>query len=98
MFGLDTLLKSKAGKKQIKKLVETEVLPNFMPALENYALEHIHTMEAKHDCTVSFMIFPAKGKLYVGSAFLDENKTLINMENVQPVTEFVKTIINNYLE
>ncbi len=98
MFGLDAILKSKAGKKQIKKLVETELLPNFIPALENYTLEQIKSMSAESKSSVSFMIFPAKDKIYVSSVFLDENKTITRMENVQPVTDFVKTVINKYFE
>ncbi|MCL2328319.1 MAG: hypothetical protein FWC39_07375 [Bacteroidetes bacterium] len=98
MFGLDTILKSKAGKKQIKKLVETELLPNFIPALESYALEQMQKFAEENKCNVAFMAFQSKEHLFVGTAFLDENKTIIRVENVQLVTEFVKIVIEKYFE
>lgn len=95
---MDTLLKSKAGKKQIKKLVESELLPNFIPALEKYALEQMQTLAQERHEQVAFMAFPAKNNLFVGTAFLDENKTITAIENVKPLGDFVKTTIEKYFE
>ncbi|MDR2962748.1 MAG: hypothetical protein LBU90_03785 [Bacteroidales bacterium] len=97
MFGLETLLKSSAGKKQIKKLLESEILPQFLPSLEAFALERIKTMQAESKNTVSFMAFPVKDTMYVGTVFLDENKTILRMENVQPAADIVKQFLLSIL-